>query len=145
MNKVNLLYRSVQPRQMPLVWLLLLFLLLTGCLGGGEAAQDAPAPETAVQQTGTLTCSDNCRNQGQCGTATDGRIVILAHSDKPATRDHNTVLENNGAVLIMGQELRAVVDPAGVVSNLNFYAVQPNGGPTSWVAGSCVNITTPPQ
>ncbi|VAW38685.1 hypothetical protein MNBD_CHLOROFLEXI01-148 [hydrothermal vent metagenome] len=143
MNKINLLSRSVQPQRMPLVWLLLLFLLLTSCLGGGgEAAQDAVAPETAALQTGTLTCSDNCRNQGQCGTAVDGRIVILAHGSQPATRDHNAVLENDSPILIVQQEQRTVADPVGTLSNLNFFAVQPAaGGPTNWVAGSCVNPT----
>jgi hypothetical protein len=142
-NKINLLSRFVQPQRMPLVWLLLLFLLLTSCLGGGdEAAQDAGSPETAALQTGTLTCSENCRNQGQCGTTVDGRIVILANSVQPATRAHNAVLENDSPILIVKQELRTVADPVGNLSNLNFFAVQPAaGGPTNWVAGSCVNPT----
>ncbi len=131
---------------MPLVWLLLIFLLLTGCLGGGDkAAEEVAAPEAPVQQTGTLTCSDSCRNQGQCGMAVDGRIVILAHNSQPATRDHNVVLENDSPILIAKQEQRTVADPAGTISTLNFFAVQSAaGGPISWVAGSCVNIT-PPQ
>ncbi len=130
------------PLVWPHLWLLLLFLLLTACFGGGDDAAQEGVLETAVQQ-GTLTCSDNCRNQGQCGTATDGRIVVLAHGLQPATRDHNAVLENDSPVLIVGTEQRTVADPAGNTSNLNFFAVQPSGGgPTNWVAGSCVNITT---
>jgi hypothetical protein len=145
-NQVLRLKHLLQPRWMPLVWLLLLFLLLllTACLGGGDdAAQDVAAPETAVQQTGSLTCSNICQIQGQCGTAADGRILILANSSQPATRNHNAVLENDSPVFILEQQSRTVADPAGNISNLDFFAVQPTGGgPASWVAGSCVNITT---
>ena len=146
MYKVNQavpMERVKRPSHMPLTGLLLLFLLLTACFGGGEqAAQDVAAPEGAVQPTGTLVCSNNCLNQGQCGTAADGRIVILAHSDQPATRDHNTVLANDSTVLLLGQQPRSVIDLAGNISTLNFFAVQlASGGPASWVAGSCVNQT----
>jgi hypothetical protein len=130
----------MQPRQASWVGLLLL-LLLTACLGGGtEAAEDAVVPEAAALTTGSLVCSESCLSQGQCGTAADGRIVILAHSNGPATRDHNTVLNNDSTILIVGQEPRTIADITGATATLNFFAVQPaEGGPTSWVAGSCVN------
>jgi hypothetical protein len=130
----------MQPRQASWVGLLLL-LLLTACFGGrDDAAEDVPVPEAAALATGRLVCSQSCLSQGQCGTTADGRIVILAHSSGPATRDHNTVLANDSAILIMGQEPRTIADITGAASTLNFFAVQPaEGGPTSWVAGSCVN------
>ncbi len=142
MNQVVPNHYSTHPQWLSLL-LLLIFLLLTACFGGGnEAAPDAGAPEIAAQLSGTLVCSNNCLNQGQCGTAADGRTVILAHSGQPATRDHNTILDNESAVFIIDQQQRLVTDMVGNQSNLNFFAVQlATGGPTSWVAGSCVNQT----
>ena len=132
---------------MPLLGLLLFFLFLllttTACIGGGdEPAPEAAAPEAAVQATGTLVCSADCINQGQCGTTLDGRIVILGHSGQPATRDHNTTLLTDSVVFLREEQQRTVMDPAGNTSVLNFFAVQPtDGGPMSWVAGTCVNRT----
>ncbi len=55
------------------------------------------------------------------------------------------VLANDSPVLIVDQQQRSVMDPAGNVFNLNFFAVQlAAGGPTSWVAGSCLNLTLSP-
>lgn len=125
----------------PLAGLLLLFLLLTACFGGGGDEVALVVPETAVQSTGTLVCSEGCLSQGQCGTVADGRIVILARSSGPATRDHDVLLLNDSAVTIVAQEPRIIQDIAGNQTNLNFFAVQPaEGGFTSWVAGSCVNL-----
>ncbi len=132
-------------RQLPLVILLLLMLLLTACFGGGdEATQDtAVSDQAAVAQTGNLVCSSDCLNQGQCGTTADGRTVILAHSAQPATQNHDVILANDSTVNIMKQQTRTVQDAAGNPFTLNFFQVQSaEGGPNSWVAGSCVNQTT---
>ncbi len=135
-------------RYLPGIVLLVLVVLLTACFGGGG---DNAAPETtvtdpaAVPPTGSLTCSPDCLNQGQCGTAADGRIVILAHDSRPATRDHNVILANDSAVNILAQEQHSVQDAAGNIFPLIFYVVQPaQSGPNSWVAGSCVNQTVQP-
>ncbi|MEZ4593560.1 MAG: hypothetical protein R3D55_20815 [Chloroflexota bacterium] len=130
-----------QPRSLPLVGLLLLLLLLTACIGGGEeTAPELVVPEAAVGQQGSLTCSQTCLAQGQCGTAADSSVVILAHSAQPALRDHDTLLANDTAVTIIEQRTVAVSDVTGAVSSLNFFYAQPAGGPPSWVAGSCVNL-----
>ena len=145
MNKVASQKHVLLSWRLPihLVGLLLLFLSLTACFGGGNEA----AEETAVtltnpgQQNGTLTCSESCSLQGQCGTTLDGRVVILGHSNVPSTRDHNTVLPNESTVTVLAQEPHTVADAAGVTSTLNFFAIQPlDGGPASWVAGTCVNL-----
>ena len=132
-----------QPQHLPLTGLLLLFLLLTACFGGGnEAAPEAAAPEAAGPQGGTLTCTATCLAQGQCGTAADGRTVILGHGSQPALRDHNAILENNSNIVVVGQQTQTIMDITGATSTLNFFAVQvPEGGPANWVAGSCVNLT----
>lgn len=129
-------------RHVPLTGLLLLFLLLTACFGGGnEAAPEVAAPEAAGPQSGTLTCTATCLAQGQCGTAADGRTVILAHGSQPTLRDHNAILENNSNIVVAGQQTLNIMDITGATSTLNFFAVQvPEGGPINWVAGSCVNL-----
>lgn len=130
----------------PAVGLLLLLLLLTACFGGGDdAAQDTAVTDQTIPLTGNLVCSPACLSQGQCGTTTDDRTVILAHNTQPATRDHNVILANNSTVNILEQQTRNVLDAAGTTFSLNFFLVQSaEGGPNSWVAGSCVN-QTPPQ
>ena len=145
MNKAVPTNRLMPFRPVPAVGLLLVLLLLTGCLGGGgDAAEDTAVSDQAVAPlAGTLVCGTDCLNQGQCGTTADGRTVILAHNTQPATRDHNVILANDSAVNILGQEPRNVQDAAGNPFSLNFFLVQPaEGGPNSWVAGSCVNQAT---
>ena len=141
MNNAEPSKRLIYSQHILFVGLLLLLLLLTACFGGGNE-ETAVSPETAAQQTGSLICSNSCLSQGQCGTAADGRIVILAHSSQAATRDHNTLLPNESAINILGLETHTVADVANNQTTLNFYNVQPvEGGPASWVAGSCVNIS----
>lgn len=144
MNQTAPTNRLMQLRQGPSAGLLLLLLLLTACFGGGNDAADTIASDQAAAPlTGNLVCSPACLSQGQCGTTVDGRTVILAHSSQPATRDHNVILPNDSIVNLLGQEPRNVQDAAGSVFSLNFFLVQPaDGGPASWVAGSCVNQTT---
>ncbi len=128
----------------PLVSLLLLFLLLTACFGGGDAAEQA-APETAAVSTATLRCNEGCLNQGQCGSTSDGRIVILARSAGPGFRDHDVLLPNDSQVTILATQPNTIQDVTGVQSSLNFYVVQSAaGGPTNWVAGSCVELSAQP-
>ena len=126
----------------PLTGLLLLFLLLTVCLGGGEdAVQDtAVSLENAIPQSGQLECAEGCLSIGQCGTTADGRTVILAHSTKASTLDHDTLLPNDIAVSILQVEPHTVQVGTNNPLTLNFYVVRPlEGGPASFVAGSCVN------
>jgi hypothetical protein len=125
-----------QPQRWPLAGLLLLFLLLTACFGGG-AAEEA-APETALVSTATLRCTETCAAQGQCGTTADGRIVILSRSASAGFRDHDVLLANDSVVTVLAQQPYTIQDITGVQSSLNFFVIQPEGGNTSWVAGSCV-------
>ena len=144
MNHIVSKNHSVLLRYAPLIGLLLLFLLLTACLGGGnDAAQDtAVSPETGAPQTGSLVCSANCASQGQCGTTIDGRTVILAHSSQATTRDHDTLIANESTINILGTETHTVADAASNQTPLTFYNVQPTeGGPAGWVAASCVNLS----
>lgn len=142
MNQLFARNHLQQPRHLPLFGLLLLLLLLTACFGAGEeTASEVTAPEAAAGQTGSLTCSQTCLAQGQCGTAADSSVVILAHSAQPALRDHDTLLANAAAIVIVGQQTLDVSDVTGAITSMNFWAVQPpEGGPTSWVSGSCVNL-----
>ncbi|MCA9917865.1 MAG: hypothetical protein KC445_07940 [Anaerolineales bacterium] len=130
-----------QLRFLPLAGLLLLIALFTACSGSGDdAAPEVVDPAAAVLQTGSLTCSQTCLAQGQCGTAADGRTVILAHSGQPKLRDHDTLLADEAAVTILNQQTLAISDAVGAISSMSFFNVQPTGGPASWVSGSCVNL-----
>lgn len=126
-----------QPQRWPLVGLLLLFLLLTACIGGGDAAEKA-SPEAALVSTATLRCNEGCLAHGQCGTTADGRTVILSRSASAGFRDHDVLLANDSIVTILAQQPYTIQDITGIQSSLNFFVVQPAGGNTSWVAGSCV-------
>lgn len=136
MNQAVPLNFVKQPQRWPLAGLLLLFLLLTACFGGG-AAEEA-APETALVSTATLRCTETCAAQGQCGTTADGRIVILSRSASAGFRDHDVLMANDSVVTVLAQQPYTIQDITGVQSSLNFFVIQPEGGNTSWVAGSCV-------
>lgn len=136
MNQVVSRIRPRQTRQTVLgILLLFVLMLVAACSGGG----DESALETAVQQTGNLTCSQTCLSQGQCGATVDGSIIILAHSGQPTLRNHDTLLANEAAVTIIGQQTLSISDAAGTIRSMNFFNVQPEGGPASWVSGSCIN------
>ncbi|MBK8905030.1 MAG: hypothetical protein IPM53_27870 [Anaerolineaceae bacterium] len=133
-----------QPQRWPLVSLLLLFLLLTACFGGGNSPEEI-APEAAAITTATLRCSESCLAHGQCGTAADGRTVILARSAGAGLSDHDVLMASDSVVNIMAQESHIIQDVTGVQSSLNFYFVQPpEGGFSNWVAGSCVELSLQP-
>lgn len=133
---------DIKSRRIPYFYFtyLILFILLTGCFGGGnqeETENVAPVENQFVQKT--LTCSEACANNGQCGQAGDGSFFVLARSDQPNTQNHDQIFPVDTSVDILGSEQRLLQSPGGEVSQLTFSYINISGGQKSgWVANWCI-------
>lgn len=121
------------------MWLWLF--MLVGCRGGGEAE----SAETAVPQEKTqLLCTDSCKDQGQCGTLLDTTIVVFAHNDQPATRDHNLFFPHESVTLAIDAQERLVQKADGSQETVLFRRVSTEDGSKSgWVANWCMQPVSP--
>lgn len=113
-------------------------MFLTGCLGGGNNEAEQPAPEAAVTQA-VLVCSQECAQNGQCGTAVDGRSLVLGHSDRPETRDHTLVFPVDVPITVLeGREQLIQPLNAEPIMQPFFRIMVNNDGKQGWVANWCV-------
>jgi hypothetical protein len=114
-----------------------LAVLLAACSGGGDAQEQAAPEATAVPVI--LTCSEMCLQQGQCGSAADGRTLILGHSDHPETQNHDLVF--NADALITIQETREqMIQPINNQPYMQPFSriVLNENGQQGWVANWCI-------
>ena len=94
---------------------------------------------TLLRDSGTLVCSEACRDRGQCGTTLEGEVVLL-HSAWPATRDHDVAIPANTPVIItnvLTETMTAVNDPVQTFP-LYYYNVAAQDGSFGWAPGWCV-------
>lgn len=119
----------------PGLWLVLVW-LLTACFGGG--AQEGLPAEPPLGQV-VLACSETCAQYGQCGTAADGRYLILGHSERPETQNHNLAFPVDLPISIQaGNEQR--IQPPGsdsFVQGFSLITLHDNGK-AGWVANWCI-------
>jgi hypothetical protein len=118
--------------------LLFSFLLLTACLGGGEADTPATNPDPGpLSGEVLLSCSQICADRGQCGGHVDGYDVVLGGTQVPVVENHDVFFPAGvRAVVINNQlmQLQPVTNPQAF--NQFFYQVEYNGV-RGWVAGWC--------
>lgn len=123
-----------------LLGLALLFgVFILGCRGGdGETSVEG---EAAPQQQGTLVCSQECADRGQCGTTVNGdQTVILGHPDFPAVQDQQMTFPAESTLPVIGtqDELLQVVS-TNEQFNHTFFLVQRTDERVGWVPGWCIN------
>jgi len=120
--------------------LLFLFVFLTACFGRGG---NEPAEEAAQLAETVLLCTPACADQGQCGKTEDGRDLVLGHTERPETRNHNLTLPVNTPITVQlktPQQLRLVT---GAIFEQTFSLITINeNGVTGWVPDWC--ISSPP-
>lgn len=123
-----------------LLWLTLTFVLLTltACISlfGARLGH-----EVVLENTGTLTCSTECINRGQCGETEDGTRYILGGLDSPKVDNHNRAFPEDTAVLIQGNRTEnAITNTDGQPFSLTFYQITTEGlmPKNGWVAGWCI-------
>lgn len=133
-----------KPRR-SLVALLLVLFLLTACLGGRNKPVLGDA--TLLAGAATLTCSQACADQGQCGDSPDRGQVVLLHTSSPATQNHDLAVSVSTGVDIMQSAPLAALR----LSNLEevqvmFYFVNiPDRQTQAWVPGWCIQGTAAPE
>lgn len=107
--------------------------LLSACFGGGGEEQPVATGQTV------LTCNEVCAQQGQCGTAVDGRPLILGRNDRPETRDHNLVFNADLPITVLETREEMVQSADGQFAMQLFSLVILNdNGQQGWVANWCV-------
>ena len=94
----------------------------------------------AIDTTAVLTCSQECANRKQCGTANEQSDVILAGRDRPQTGPHDIFLPATQSVTIRNATTVSVQYlPSNEQASLTFYdVVLADGSKSGWVAGWCV-------
>ncbi|MCA9995787.1 MAG: hypothetical protein KDE56_08580 [Anaerolineales bacterium] len=123
-----------------LLWFTLAFvlLMLTACLS--LFAGQSLGSDTPLEGTGTLTCSTECMDRGQCGTAADESLYVLGALDAPTVANHNRVFADNTPVQIINSQVQNVQNNSdGQRFSLTFYQVTTEDlTKAGWVAGWCI-------
>jgi hypothetical protein len=95
---------------------------------------------TLLRDRGTLVCSDQCLDRGQCGTTVEQGSVVLLSSFLPSTRNHDVAIQAGTEVAItqvVTETMVSAVDPAQTFP-LYYYNVAAPDGSFGWTAGWCV-------
>lgn len=116
----------------------LILLTLTACLSLFSGSR--LGHEATLETSGTLTCSTECINRGQCGTAADETLYVLGGLDVPTVANHNRTFPDNTPVQIVSSRVENMQNNAdGTPFSLTFYQVTTEDLTKSgWVAGWCI-------
>ncbi|MCA9973105.1 MAG: hypothetical protein KC425_22960 [Anaerolineales bacterium] len=120
--------------------LALLLLALSACsLINRNADGSQLGHETVLAEQGVLTCSSQCRERGQCGTAGD-QTVVLGGLVQPRTSEHDLLLPANSPVTILSSQAYTVRQRLDQTEfPINFYVVSTQDNTKAgWVAGWCL-------
>ncbi|MCA9958339.1 MAG: hypothetical protein KC443_04865 [Anaerolineales bacterium] len=115
-------------------------LVLTACsLLNRDASAATLGHDTQLEIEAITTCSQSCRERGQCGTTAEQGTVVLGGVFQPLTNSHDMFFPIDTRVSINGVTpyvLRQVSD--GQQFSINFYNVIAPDGKSGWVAGWCL-------
>jgi len=129
-------------------WFYLVWLWLTGAMiiaaCGGDATPRLGS-EVILSGNAVLTCSQECRDRGQCGVAvgTENQFVLIGSPEQPTTRPRQFALPTGSTVAIISAPtattLVLVSDP-NAREQVNFYPVTipDRNNASGWVAGWCL-------
>lgn len=112
-----------------------------GFIGGGGEEAPAENPEATPLPSAKVTCSEICRNEGQCGDNADGQVVVLGNSVEPQTRIHDQLFPNDANVVIVDTQDKMVKRPTtGEEFLLPFFRARENveNGQEGWITSWCV-------
>lgn len=121
-----------------LLVLLGLGVALTTCFPRGNDEPVAPLQELIGETV--LACSALCAQQGQCGQAVDGRLMVLGHPDHPETYHHAQLFPVDVPVTIEFMSEQRIQSPGAEPIFQPFSLIIVNhDGKRGWVADSCVS------
>lgn len=137
----------VKRRWFYLVWLWLAGAMIIVACGGSDSPR--LGSEIILSGNAILTCSQECRDRGQCGVAqgTENQFVLIGSTEQPTTRPRQFALPTGSTVTIIStpQETTLVLisDP-NAREKVNFYpvTVPDRGSAGGWVAGWCLAEVT---
>lgn len=121
-------------------WVILtVFVMLTAaCSLRGDNANLVLGSEMILVGQATLTCSQECADRGQCGTADPGEMVLL-NSPEPAVSNHSMAISEGTVVTIDHAETRQVLQISNSESLVvDFYLVNIPERGFGWTAGWCI-------
>jgi hypothetical protein len=122
-------------------------ILVVAC---GGSSTPRLGSEIILSGNATLTCSQECRDRGQCGVAvgTETQFVLVGSPEQPTTRPRQFALPSSSTVTITGTPLATtlllVTDP-NARESVNFYpvTVPDRANASGWVAGWCLAEIVP--
>ena len=134
-------------------WFYFLWLWVGGAIIMAACGRDdAPrlGSEVILSGNAVLTCSQECRDRGQCGVAvgTETQFVLVGSAEQPTTRPRQFALPPGTTVTItsppLATNLLLVTDP-NARETVNFYpvTVPDRGNASGWVAGWCLAEVAP--
>jgi hypothetical protein len=111
---------------------------VTGCSILKRDGASTLGSESSLEGEALLVCSRDCADRGQCGTAEQGKMVLLS-SAGPATAGHNMAIADGTNVSIVLEQQTTVIRVAtGEPENASFYQVNIPERGQGWAAGWCV-------
>lgn len=123
-------------RRYPFILLLLTLVVFTAACS--LIAGPPLGHNTKLEGEGSLICSKECAQRGQCGETESGKVILL-NTAGPATSGHDRLSPENTQVVIIDfrqETLTQVAD--GQQLQVYYYLVVPPDHPAGWAAGWCV-------
>lgn len=124
-------------RGLALCLLLVAITLLVACGGGTGAA-------IQLQSQVRLTCTQECVDRGQCGTALDGRRFVLGREFEPAVTAHDRLFPENTLAVVNSSEIRTLQlvqpEPTGgePFPHAFYHVTTIDGSKSAWVTSWCI-------
>lgn len=131
-------WRIVRRASLTLLPVILIF-TLSACSVLQLIEDQSPDSVGTDNESGTLTCSSECSDRGQCGKTERGGEMVLLNASAPALSNHDTALQADTVVKITRIETVSVYQVSnGEALDLSFYNVEAVDRGNAWVASWCI-------
>jgi hypothetical protein len=112
---------------------------LSACSVLKLVGEEDSEPALKNVEEGILTCSDECRDRGQCGLDVQGNDIVLLNTTTPDVGQHDKGASSGTDVTIVKKEIQSVIQVSdNKTLDIPFYEIILPSGDQAWVAGWCL-------